>query len=254
MAGILDRALDHARENRAAVLARLREFVSIPSVSKAPPDRENVEAAAQWLAGHLKAVPLDRVEVTAWTRRLMERYAPPSSARVLVLLPCSARKPYSDSRTHRRIREALSGVPNRAVVHEVVLTSPLGAVPRELERTYPAAQYDIPVSGDWFPDELERMRELVEHIQGRGVYDAVVSHMGDDLPFLNEDASIQRSRELQVQNRTALSNHIRGLTSFYAPSPAGLLERYQDNPGLVHNLYPRCLARNRSRLFIISIN
>jgi archaeosine synthase len=138
---------------------------------------------------------LDRVEVTAWTRRLLERYAPPSSARVLVLLPCSARKPYSDSRTHRRIREALSGVPNRPVVHEVVLTSPLGAVPRELERMYPAAQYDIPVSGDWFPDELERMRELVEHIRRQGGYDAVVSHMGDELPFLGEDPSVAASRE-----------------------------------------------------------
>ena len=137
---------------------------------------------------------LHRIEVTAWTDRLLERYSPPPSARVLVLLPCSARKPYSLSRTHRRLHQALSSVPNRAVVHEVILTSPLGAVPRELERTYPAAQYDIPVSGDWFPDEVERMHTLTTHIRATGRYDAVISHMGDGLAFLEEDPAVVRSR------------------------------------------------------------
>lgn len=137
---------------------------------------------------------LERIEVTSWVETLMDRYEPPANARVLVLLPCSARKPYSDSRTHRRIAEALSNVPNRATVHEVILTSPLGAVPRELERMYPAAHYDIPVSGDWFPDEVERMRSLVEHIRSVGAYDEVISHLGPGLSFLEEDGSVSRSR------------------------------------------------------------
>jgi len=146
---------------------------------------------------------LERIEVTSWVETLIDRYVPPANARVLVLLPCSARKPYSNSRTHRRIAEALSIVPNRATVHEVILTSPLGAVPRELERTYPAAHYDIPVSGDWFPDEVERMRSLVEHIRTVGIYDAVISHMGPGLPFLDEDGSVSQSR---TEGEGALDN------------------------------------------------
>ena len=137
---------------------------------------------------------LQRVEVTAWTDRFLERYSPPPSARVLVLLPCSARKPYSLSRTHRRIHEAMAHMPNWPTVHEVILTSPLGAVPRELERSYPAAQYDIPVSGNWFPDEVERMRLLTAHIRAEGGYDAVISHMGVGLPFVDEDDTILRTR------------------------------------------------------------
>ena len=37
---------------------------------------------------------------------------------------------------------------------EIILTSPLGIVPRDLEYTYPAAHYDIPVTGDW--SEIEK--------------------------------------------------------------------------------------------------
>jgi len=135
-----------------------------------------------------------RVEVTSWVDAIRERYSPPPSARVLLLLPCSARKPYSQSRSHRRFSDAMASVRNRWTVHEVILTSPLGAVPRELERTYPAAHYDIPVSGDWFPDEVERMRVLVEHIRGAGAYDVVISHMGEGLTFLEDDASVARTR------------------------------------------------------------
>lgn len=135
-----------------------------------------------------------RVEVTSWVDAILERYSPPPSARVLVLLPCSARKPYGQSRTHRRFADAMASVRNRWTVHEVILTSPLGAVPRELERTYPAAHYDIPVSGDWFADEVDRMRLLVEGIRGAGAYDAVISHMGDGLPFLEDDRSVSRTR------------------------------------------------------------
>ena len=136
-----------------------------------------------------------RVEVRAWVDRLFERYSPPPSGRVLVLLPCSARKPYSRSRTHRGILGALRGARNRWAVHEVILTSPLGAVPRELERVYPAAHYDVPVTGEWFPEEVERMAALFAHVRGVGGYAAVVSHMGRDLPFLESDPTVAKTRE-----------------------------------------------------------
>jgi archaeosine synthase len=138
---------------------------------------------------------MNRIEVTSWVDGIVGRYSPPASARVLVLLPCSARKPYSNSRTHKRISDALSRVRNRWTVHEVILTSPLGAVPRELERMYPAAHYDIPVSGDWFPDEVERMRVMVDHIRAMGSHDVIVNHMGEGLTFLEGDEAVLWSRQ-----------------------------------------------------------
>ncbi len=135
-----------------------------------------------------------RVEVRAWVDRLLGRYSPPPSAKVLLLLPCSARKPYSTSRTHRAFLNALRDVRNRWALHEVILTSPLGMVPRELERTYPAAHYDIPVTGEWFPEEVERMAALAAHLRKVGAYSAVISHMGPGLAFLEDDPTVVRTR------------------------------------------------------------
>jgi len=84
------------------------------------------------------------------------RYTPQQGKQIVLLLPCSARKPYSDSKSHRRIAEVTSVVFGSIQPHvaEAILTSPLGLVPRELERVYPAAQYDIPVTGDWDTEEI----------------------------------------------------------------------------------------------------
>src|SRR5213079_3252378 len=91
---------------------------------------------------------LHRPEIVRFRRRIRERYRKPPSARVLLLLPCSARKPYSASRSHRRFRDAILATANPSVVHEVIVTSPLGLIPRELERFHPARDYDIPVTGE----------------------------------------------------------------------------------------------------------
>ncbi|MDP6627772.1 MAG: DUF5591 domain-containing protein, partial [Methanopyri archaeon] len=52
------------------------------------------------------AASLGRPEVVRWERDIRERYTPPS-APVLLLLPCSYTKPYSRSRTHQAVREAI---------------------------------------------------------------------------------------------------------------------------------------------------
>ena len=95
---------------------------------------------------------LRRVEVTRFAERILERYQAPQSD-VLLLLPCSARKPYSTSRSHRLFAEAIGSA--RRYLHELILTSPLALVPRELEEAYPAASYDVPVTGRWDREERE---------------------------------------------------------------------------------------------------
>ena len=122
---------------------------------------------------------LERPEVARFRRRLDTRYRKPTSARVLALLPCSATKPYSDSKTHRILATAMERVRNVHAVHEVVLTSPLGIVPRELERTYPAAQYDLPVTGHWDEDEKQMIREALTALLARSRYDAIVVHLDE---------------------------------------------------------------------------
>lgn len=129
---------------------------------------------------------LSRPEVRRWGDRLKERYEPPPSVRVMLLVPCSARKPYSQSRTHYAIDRGLAAVRPRFAVHRVVVTSPLGIVPIELERMFPAAHYDIPVTGDWAHEEEARVEEQLLALLGRHDYRTVVSLVGDDLPDLGE--------------------------------------------------------------------
>lgn len=122
---------------------------------------------------------LDRPEIVRYRRRLARRYRKPTSARVLVLLPCSSKKPYSSSKTHRILFTALDRVRNRGAVHEVVLTSPLGIVPRELEMVYPAAHYDLPVTGHWDEDEKAMIRDALTALLARSRYDAIVVHLDE---------------------------------------------------------------------------
>ncbi|MFX1251184.1 MAG: DUF5591 domain-containing protein [Promethearchaeota archaeon] len=99
-----------------------------------------------------------RAEVQTFRMRVKTRYTPPPNRELIIVLPCSARKPYSTSSSHLFFRKAIkSGLGrNKPLIAEVIVTSPLGIVPRELESIYPASHYDIPVTGDW--NELERQR------------------------------------------------------------------------------------------------
>ncbi|MBA2863131.1 archaeosine synthase subunit alpha [Methanococcus maripaludis] len=68
---------------------------------------------------------------------------------VIILLPCSSKKPYSYSKSHQFFINAINSV--RMPVEELILTSPYGVVPRALERL---VDYDIPVTGEWSADEI----------------------------------------------------------------------------------------------------
>lgn len=117
-------------------------------------------------------------EVEAFRRRVRDAHAPPRSARILVLLPCSRRKPYKTSRSHRQFARVLDESGIRPLLHEVMVTSPLGVVPRELEEAYPATQYDIPVTGHWLRDEEAIVKEQLSALLSKHDYGHVVVHMG----------------------------------------------------------------------------
>jgi archaeosine synthase len=121
--------------------------------------------------GAMSGDALSRPEVRRFADRVLDRYIPPEGD-VAVLLPCSARKPYAISQSHRRFCEAIAG---RAV--ELIVTSPLGLVPREIERIYPAAHYDIPVTGYWDREELAFCAGILAGFLSRHPYRRVIAHL-----------------------------------------------------------------------------
>ena len=57
-----------------------------------------------------------------------------------------------------------------------MVTSPLGLVPRDLEETWPASHYDIPVSGEWSLDEISRTKIMLTSLIERNNYHTVINH------------------------------------------------------------------------------
>ncbi len=133
------------------------------------------------------AESLQRVEVTRFARRVLERYTAPESD-VLLLLPCSARKPYSTSRSHRLFAMALGETRRRLA--ELILTSPLALVPRELEEVYPAASYDVPVTGRWDREERDWLLTNLDSYLERNHYRRIVAHLDGELREAVEDHGI----------------------------------------------------------------
>ena len=121
--------------------------------------------------GHNEPIILD------WVDYICDGYIRPNGLDdVLILLPCSAKKPYSASRSHKAFRRAI----NHSSAHEVIVTSPLGLVPRDLEEVWPAGYYDIPVTGDWTQDEINRVTKMLDSLVSKNQYRIIINHSGLD--------------------------------------------------------------------------
>ncbi|ERH08461.1 MAG: tRNA-archaeosine synthase [halophilic archaeon J07HX64] len=114
---------------------------------------------------------LRRVEIQRYADRVTTRYRNRFS-NPLVLVPCAARKPYSDSQSHGQFHDAIQ---YRA--HLVSLTSPIGVVPQELELTYPAQHYNSAVTGRWTDTERVFVADVLEAYLRRNEYPRVIAHV-----------------------------------------------------------------------------
>ena len=115
-----------------------------------------------------------RPEIQRFAERVTNRYRRRLDA-PLVLVPCSARKPYSESQSHEQFTRAIG---YRG--HIVSMTSPIGVVPNELETTYPAQHYDSVVTGEWTATEIEFVAAVLERYLERADYDRHIAHVAGD--------------------------------------------------------------------------
>jgi archaeosine synthase len=197
-----------------------------------------------------------RPEVKRWHQRLKSRYLPQAGFKLSIILPCSARKPYSKSRSHRLIRRYIrKGARDKLnLVHEVTLTSPLGLVPRELEEVFPAGSYDIPVTGHWSEEEKSVILELLTDYMNRagthviaqvdGIYREICAEAGTELGM---------EEYLSKASLEHLSRRIAAILEDYEPGEGAYIEGkgvcdYQFGPGASEYLLPPGSER-RGRAF-----
>jgi archaeosine synthase len=70
-------------------------------------------------------------------------------------------------------------------IHEIIMTSPLGAVPREIETFYPAQWYDVPVTGDWDEDEKKMISGALASILAKNKYEKIICHLDSKMHFID---------------------------------------------------------------------
>jgi len=125
-----------------------------------------------------------RPTVRRWEHEVDHHYEPPSD--VCVLLPCSARKPYSSSQSHKTFITAMRRALRSAFpsLTQLIVTSPYGIVPRELETLI---DYDTVVTGRWGHDEVERSRQMATTILDKMDDPVVIAHLPDNELAVVED-------------------------------------------------------------------
>ncbi len=187
------------------------------------------------VGGRVVASPLslDRPDIERFRRRVVERYVKPNSAGILLLLPCSARKPYSMSKSHRIFRRVVESCGNPDAVHSVIVTSPLGIVPMELEMAYPAAHYDISVTGKWSLDEQDMVKKQIDSYLERNRYDAIINHLPEDISsFVDIGIKTCTGHPTSVSSLDNLSDTLRKESAKY-DRVSGALRRFENVKSLM---------------------
>ena len=168
---------------------------------------------------------LRRVEIQRYAERVTTRYRNRFDA-PLVLVPCSARKPYSDSQSHAQFHDAIQ---YRA--HLASMTSPIGVVPQELELTYPAQHYDSVVTGNWTATEIEFVSDVLAAYLDRNEYPRVIAHVPEDYRPICERAAEQVDVQFEytVTDHPTTTDSLANLASTLADEPKYLKRERQHN-------------------------
>ncbi|MDR0900837.1 MAG: DUF5591 domain-containing protein [Methanobrevibacter sp.] len=192
---------------------------------------------------------LYRPEVTRWRNRmkLMEPLG-----EVVVILPCSMKKPYSNSKSHQKFKRATKGY------QELILTSPFGICPREMENTYPIQSYDVAVSGDWsyeekkiagdllnsYLDNNSENKEVIAHVSGG--YEEVCREYLEDCTYTAIDSKPTSSDSIynlrtelkkykKVKRRDRVLNELRSIAIYqFGQGAEELISEYVVAKGRYH--------------------
>ncbi|MFX0026225.1 MAG: DUF5591 domain-containing protein [Candidatus Hermodarchaeota archaeon] len=121
-----------------------------------------------------------RPDFHQFRERLIKYFSPEPWTKLVVIFPCSARKPYSASKSHKKFHSVLRKFPDFPDFQEIILTSPLGAIPRQLENIYPVNSYDISVTGFWDNEEINLASQmLVDLLKKYNTKIPIICHVSD---------------------------------------------------------------------------
>lgn len=105
-----------------------------------------------------------RPDFQEYREKIVNNFEPEPWTKLIILFPCSAKKPYSESKSHKKFQQVMHKFKEFPDFQEFIITSPLGIVPRQLENVYPVNSYDISVTGEWDSEEKLIAQEMLTKI------------------------------------------------------------------------------------------
>lgn len=120
------------------------------------------------------SVDLARPQVSHYRKRMHERYCPPESARLLLLMPQTRKKPFHKAYEFKRIRQVTKrlGEELSSKIHICFYAAPFGVIPMELDEVYPLSQHEIALPLD--QETIDYVAKQTSEYIRRRRYEAVV--------------------------------------------------------------------------------
>jgi queuine/archaeosine tRNA-ribosyltransferase len=107
---------------------------------------------------------------------LQQKFAPPEDKDVLLLIPCSQVKPYSESRTHSVLWNKLGAQTDR--IHKVTVSGMYGPVPQEMEERDPVLEYEYVLANEDTGQRELVTKRVTRYLETYGdAYDHVVGYV-----------------------------------------------------------------------------
>ena len=86
-------------------------------------------------------------------------------------------------------------------------------VPRDLEEVWPAGHYDIPVTGDWTRDEIDRVTKMIDSLVAKNTYRVIINHSG--MEYQCDIPVIDTRKGASSTNHEALQRNIASIVKIF---------------------------------------
>ncbi len=130
-----------------------------------------------------------------WQEYISYFYEKPAIKRYALFLHCSYKKPYSSSKTHRKILSYLVRSPYYAKIHQLIISNP-GVIPREFENKYPFNAYDWPEY-----EETEEIKKAYIEINAKRIEEYLNNKDYDIIfAYLKPESESLRALEIAIND------------------------------------------------------
>ncbi len=114
-------------------------------------------------------------------KKILDRYKPKKKYKLLLILPCSYGKPYSQSYIHYFLLKTIRETGYYEHIHQLIVTN-AGVVPRELDEYYPYLAYDWNPQYETPEIKEEYVKVLVKRLKGylekfKGYYENIAAYL-----------------------------------------------------------------------------